>query len=297
MPRNPRAYRLITLAGLLAVALTLVTVYFREGTKGTLHGLQRSAGDGAAPVEAVVQRIAQPFRDAAHWVDDIGHARGERDRLQRENERLRRRLSDALVDRQLAAELAAELHYVGSSAFPGRAAYLPHAAMVLVRSPSLYTRRVVLDQGSHEGIAIGDPVLSGAESTQFTGAALVGRVTSVSAETCEVTLVSDPTMAVAASVAGQPGADGVLQPNAGDDSTQVLDLVRKTYTVNAGDLVVTSGFADSALGLRSYFPASLPVGVVTYVAQTDTDNYKTIQVTPWVDLNAFRTAVVLTRKR
>ena len=296
MPRNPRAYRLITLAGLLAASFALVTVYFREGSSGTLHSLQRSVGDNAAPTEAVIQRVAQPFRDAARWVGDIGHARSERDRLKVENERLRRRLADALVDRQLAAELAAELHYVGSSAFPGRNAYVPHAAMVLVRSPSLYTRRVVLDQGSREGVAVGDPVLSGTESTQFTGAALVGRVTTVSAETAEVTLVSDPSMAVAASVAGEPGADGVLQPNAGDDSTQVLDLVRKTYTVNAGDLVVTSGFADASLNLRSYFPAQLPIGVVTYVAQTDTDNYKTIQVTPWVDLNAFRTAVVLTRK-
>ena len=296
MPRNPRAYRPIALAVLLVISLSLVTAYFREGDGGSLHRAQRWLGATLAPADGVAQRIAQPFRDASGWFDDVQHARSDRARLERENARLRQELADAKTDRQLAAELAAELRYVRSSQFPARNDYVPHAARVIVRSPSLYARKVLLDQGSDQGIAVGDPVVSGVVSGTYTGAALVGRVTAVSPSTAETTLIADPQMAVSASVAGQPGADGILQPNAADPSTQVLDFVRLPYTVAPGDLVVTSGFVDRSLDLRSYFPAQIPIGVVTYVSQNDTDPYKTIQVAPWVDLNAFRTAVVLTRK-
>ena len=297
MPGNPRAYRLICLAVLIALSLSLVTVYFREGRDGSLHRTQRWLGATFAPAESVIQRVAQPFRDAGSWFGDVQDARSERDRLRRENERLRQELADRRLDQQTAAELAAELNYVRSPVFPGKDGYTPHVARVLVRTPSLYAQKVMLDQGAAQGIAVGDPVVSGVASAGYNGAALVGRVTGVTTDTSEVTLISDASMAVAASVAGHQGADGVLQPNAGDVTTQVLDFVRKTYTVNGGDFVVTSGFVDTKLDLSSFFPSGIPIGVVTFVSQTDTENYKTIQVTPWVDLQSFRTALVLKRKR
>ena len=274
----------------------LVTVYFREGQDGTLHRTQHWFDATFAPAEGVTQRVAQPFRDAAHWVSDISQARTQRDRLAAENARLRSQLASRELDHQLAAELEAELHYVQSSAFPHLGDYTPHAAEVIVRSPTLYSQKVLLDQGSNAGISVNDPVLSGVASQGYTGAALVGRVTAVTSSTAEVTLISDASMAVAASVAGRSGADGVLEPNAGDATTQVLDFVPKEYVVNNSDLVVTSGFVDPTKNLRSYFPGGIPIGLVTYVSQSDTENYKTIQVTPWVDLQAFRTALVLVAK-
>jgi rod shape-determining protein MreC len=280
---------------LLALSFGLVTVYFREGDNGGLHGTQRWLGDAFAPASEVVQRVAQPFRDAGGWAGDVQNARHERDRLRQENARLRKQLADVQTDGQLSAELQAELGYVKSAAFPTLGSYVPRSALVIVRSPALFSQKVELDQGTGAGIQVGDPVVSGVATKDYTGAALVGRVTAVSHDTADVTLISDPSMAVSASVAGQPGADGVLQPNAGDASTQVLDFVGKQYTVQAGNLVVTSGFKDPQLGLQSFFPRGIMIGVVSTVSQSDTENYKSIQVTPWVDLRSFRTALVLTQ--
>jgi rod shape-determining protein MreC len=295
MPRNPHAYRLTAFMALLALSFGLVTVYFREGDNGGLHGTQRWLGDAFAPASEVVQRVAQPFRDAGGWAGDVQNARHERDRLRQENARLRKQLADVQTDGQLSAELQAELGYVKSAAFPTLGSYVPRSALVIVRSPALFSQKVELDQGTGAGIQVGDPVVSGVATKDYTGAALVGRVTAVSHDTADVTLISDPSMAVSASVAGQPGADGVLQPNAGDASTQVLDFVGKQYTVQAGNLVVTSGFKDPQLGLQSFFPRGIMIGVVSTVSQSDTENYKSIQVTPWVDLRSFRTALVLTQ--
>jgi rod shape-determining protein MreC len=295
MPRNPRAYRLAALAVLLLASFVLVTVYFREGEGGSLHRAQRWMGATFAPAEQVVQRVAQPFRDAAGWWRDTQNARHQRDQAERENARLRQELADAQTDQLTAAELEAELRYVRSPAFPSRAGYAPRAAEVVARSPALYARKVLLDQGTGSGVAVGDPVVTGVTTSQFDGAALIGRVTAVTPTTAEVTLISDPSMAVTATVAGRAGSDGVLKPNPGDASTEVLDFVSKRYSVNAGDLVTTRGFVDRGVG-SSYFPPGIGIGVVSYVSQSDTENYKTIQVTPWADLTAFRTALVLVRK-
>ncbi len=295
MPRNSHAYRITALTALLALSFALVTVYFREGDDGGLHGTQRWLGDAFAPASGVVQRVAQPFRDAGGWAQDVQRAREERDRLEQENARLRKQVADIQTDGQLSAELQAELGYVRSPAFPELGSYTPRSALVIVRSPALFSQKVLLDQGTGAGIQVGDPVVSGVATKDYTGAALVGRVTAVSHDTSDVTLISDPAMAVSASVAGQQGADGVLQPNAGDASTQVLDFVGKQYTVLPGNFVVTSGFSDSQLGLSSFFPRGIMIGVVSTVSQSDTETYKSIQVTPWVDLRSFRTALVLTQ--
>ena len=65
----------------------------------------------------------------------------------------------------------------------------------------------------------------------------------------------------------------------------------------ANDLVVTSGFSDESGELQSYYPRGIPIGAVTYVNQPDNALYKDIRVTPWVDLDAFTSVLVLTQRR
>ena len=60
MPRNSHAYRISALTALLALSFALVTVYFREGDNGGLHGTQRWLGDVFAPASGV-RRMAGYF--------------------------------------------------------------------------------------------------------------------------------------------------------------------------------------------------------------------------------------------
>jgi cell shape-determining protein MreC len=64
--------------------------------------------------------------------------------------------------------------------------------------------------------------------------------------------------------------------------------------VKPTDLVVTSGFSDPTGELKSYYPRGIPIGAVTYVNQPDNALFKDIRVTPWVDLDAFTSVLVLT---
>ena len=301
MPPTPRLLRRATLVVLLATSLALITAYFREGVDGPLHGLQSSIDDTAAPATSVVRRVTQPFRDAGGWASDLADAKSDRDRLAAENRRLRQALSDRDLDQNDADQLRAMLDYRRSAAFrrlQQENGLEPLSGRVLSRSPELYGSRVLIDVGSSSGVAVNDPVLGGVKTRQMRlGASLVGRVTRVASNTSEVTLLSDPHMAVAAVVASprRPQADGILQPSTGDRKLLNLGSVRTEATVHPGDLVVTSGYGDRSGPLHSIYPRGLPIGAVTKLGQNDTSVYKSVQVTPWVDLSAFTTVLVLVK--
>ena len=88
MPRNSHAYRITALTALLALSFALVTVYFREGDNGGLHGTQRWLGDVFAPASGVLRRLSEPFRDPGGWVGDVSRPGGARPPGE-ENARLR----------------------------------------------------------------------------------------------------------------------------------------------------------------------------------------------------------------
>ncbi len=287
-----RLLRRIALVALLAVSLGLLTAYYRD-EGGPLHTFQQASIAQTTPVRDAVSRVTAPFRDLAGWVGDIDTAREERDGLREENARLRAALATLQVNQQDWSELEPLVGFVRAQRPEALGGYKPQAARVIARSGRAFQARVLLDVGSKAGVAEGDPVLAAVSDARVPeGAVLVGRVTDVSGTTALVTLLDDPTTSVGAIVAGRRGSDGVIQPNAGDPSTLVLDFVRKSAAVQAGDIVVTSGFAEG--GVRSFYPRGLAVGAVTAARNTDTESYKQIVVTPWVDLDAFTYALVLT---
>jgi rod shape-determining protein MreC len=293
-----RLLRHLALGILLVASLGLLTGYYREGDAGPLHRIQLAVADIASPAEGVMRRASEPLRDLAGWVGDANDARDDRDRLAEENARLRDELARRTLGEEDAQELRALLGYVRSNTFRELDGYEARAGRVRARAAELYSAKVLIDVGSGAGVRVGDPVLgavSGVEAAGLEGAALVGRVTAVAAGTSEVTLISDPSMAVGGKIVKRRGADGILQPSAADRSTQVMENVRKSTLVRPQDLVVTSGFADQSGELRSYYPRGIPIGAVTYVNQPDNALYKDIRVTPWVDLEAFTSVLVLTQ--
>jgi rod shape-determining protein MreC len=294
-----RLFRHVALAVLLVASLGLLTTYYREGEAGPLHRLQLEVADVASPAEGVLRRASQPVRDFTSWVGDVNDARDQRDRLAEENARLRAEIASRTLSEEDSGELLALLGYTRSDAFKDLDGYTARAGRVRARSPELYSAKVLIDIGSDTGVAVGDPVLgavSGVTVPGLEGAALVGRITAVARGTAEVTLISDPSMAVGAKIVKRRGADGILQPSAADRSTQVMENVAKSRRVLANDLVVTSGFSDESGELQSYYPRGIPIGAVTYVNQPDNALYKDIRVTPWVDLDAFTSVLVLTQR-
>ena len=287
-----RLIRRLVPAVLIAAALLLVTFSIRA--QADVVTAQGRAADTTSAIQQVAQRATQPVRDLIGWFGDIRSAQMERDNLAAENATLRAQLSRAEVNQQDADELRGLLNYIKSPAFPETNAYVPRAARVVARSPSL-TSSSVVDAGENAGVQVGDPVLAGvAASADIGGAALIGKVSRITAGTATVALLSNADVAVGATVAGRRGADGILQPSAADPSVLVLGFVRGSSVVQPADRVVTSGFLDPTGRLASAYPRGLPIGVVSEARQSDSNTYKNVLVVPWVDLGSFANVVILT---
>ena len=120
-------------------------------------------------------------------------------------------------------------------------------APVIGRSPAVWWRQLTLGRGSRHGIGVGDAVVA--------PGGLIGRITAVTLNTAQVTLITDPTSRVGVLVT-RTNHHGLLS-GLGSGRPVLRFLTENPRTI-PGDIVVTS-FASTLA------PGGIPVGVVQNV--------------------------------
>lgn len=228
------------------------------------------AGPGTGALMGFTTVLLWPADQARSFFEGVVTERGENERLKRE----------ILVLRTLVARHAAA---------PESAGVAPTPAMRRALDRSLVAARVVgtagepwpvlfhLAAGSSRGLAPGQMVVS-AEG-------LVGRLWQVTPTTSAVTLLNDPSLAVAAIVA-PTGVRGVLRFRTEDRPGLYLNHVPLTDTVTVGELVTTSG-------MSLHFPPGVPVGTVSRVGDDPGGLVKTVEVRPLAPWNRLSEVFVL----
>jgi rod shape-determining protein MreC len=275
--------RRIVMGVLALAALVLITISFREGDDGPLHSVQGAISSALQPLEVAVERVSRPFRDAYGWTASIFGARGEAERLQGENERLRQ----AVIQNESAlrenVELRRLLDYRDGPSFPRDYQGLP--AAVVVRPASAFEQQIVVAVGAADGVQV--------HATVVTAEGLVGEVSRVEESASVVTLLTDETSAVSA-VDLRTDAAGIVRHGQSGDSL-VLDRVKKEEVVHQHDEIVTAGWRTGRL--TSLYPKNIPIGQVTSVGLTDTDLYQQVQIQPYVDFSKLDSVLVLVPRR
>jgi rod shape-determining protein MreC len=266
--------------GVLALlALTLITISFRESESGPLHSAQNAASTALHPFQVAVERVARPFRDAWGWSADIIHAKNDADRLRRQVEDLQQQVIQNESALQENVRLKSLLDYHEGPLFPS--GYRGLATAVISRAPTAFQQEVVVAVGANDGVTLNAPVV--------TAEGLVGTVTRVFSEAARVTLLTDEQSAVSAVDLRTDAAGIVVHGSAGD--TLMLNRIDKKDVVRRGDEIVTSGWRSN--GFSSLYPKGIPIGVATSVNQTDTDLYKQVQIEPYVDVTSVHAVTVL----
>ncbi len=266
MYRKQVRRRRAVLALLIIGSFVLLTVTYGQGS----NGVQRGVSTIFSPLQDVADRALKPARDLVNWFDATFDARGRNGRLETELEKARR----LAVANQAAVAENTELRKLLSldrNVVPS--GYRPVTGEVIARSPTVWFSTVTVNVGSGDGVAVGDPVLS--------GDGLVGHVAAVIGGSAQVTLITDHSSAVSATVVPQ-GVQGVVKPEVGDPQDLILDFIDSSRHVHRGEAVVTAGWR--AQGLASLYPPNLPVGEVTEASIVEQEAGERVHVRPFADL-------------
>ncbi|MSP98113.1 MAG: rod shape-determining protein MreC [Betaproteobacteria bacterium] len=261
--RGPAPLVRLSFFMLLAVLLMVIDARFRAaetlrtGLALVIYPLQRAAG---APVE-LLSAIADYF--------------GSLSSTQRDNEALRAKVlqnaKDVLTLEALAAENAQMRRLLEArDRVPREASF----AEVLYSARDPFSRKVVIDKGSQQGVLSGQPVID------ETG--VIGQVTRVFPMLSEVTLITDKDQAIPLQVV----RNGLRALAYGDGAALDLRFVAANADIQNGDVLVTSGIDGT-------YPAGLPVARVARVERDAAYAFARIQCVPIAGTERHRQVLVL----
>jgi rod shape-determining protein MreC len=243
--RGPAPLVRLTFFGLLAILLMVLDARFRYA---------EPLRQGLALIAYPLQLIALAPIRAAEAVSDYLTTKST---LERENEDLReRQLMDAR-DRTPRQATMAEILYAG-------------------RDP--FSRKVIVDKGSRDGIKAGVAVID--------EVGVIGQVTRVHPMLAEVTLITDKDQAIPVRVL-RNGLRAVAF-GSGDGETLDLRFMAANADVQGGDVLVTSGIDGT-------YPEGLPVARVTRIERDASYVFAKISCTPAAGTNRNRQVLVLSQ--
>ena len=139
-----------------------------------------------------------------------------------------------------------------------------------------FSRKVIIDRGSQNGIELGQPVVD--------DSGVLGQVTRVLPLLAEVTLITDKNQSIPVQVL-RNGLRGIAY-GSGDGNTLELRFMPANAEVQNGDVVVTSG-------LDGIYPRGLPVASVLSVERDATAAFAKIRLIPTAGTNKHRQVLVV----
>lgn len=211
------------------------------------------------------------------FLDQISETFATRERLQFENQALRKELlvrsGEGQLLEQFKQENARLRELLGS---PLRRNEQMTVAQVLSGNSTPYRDQVVIDKGTNDGVYEGQPVIS--------DKGVVGQIIAVSELTSRVLLICDTSHALPVQVLRNDIR--VIASGAGCADSLLLEALPANIDIRVGDVLVTSG-----LGGR--FPEGYSVGVVSSVKVDNQRAYSVIDVRPSAELQRLRYLLLL----
>ena len=139
-----------------------------------------------------------------------------------------------------------------------------------------FTRKVILNRGSQQGVVAGQPVID--------DIGIVGQVTRVFPFSAEVTLLTDKDQAIPVQVV----RNGLRSVAYGRGQTGVLDLrfMPANADIQKGDMLVTSG-------IDGIYPPGLRVATVALVETRSADSFARIVCQPVAGIDRHRQLLIL----
>ncbi|MBP6085416.1 rod shape-determining protein MreC [Candidatus Gracilibacteria bacterium] len=252
-PIRPK-YRSRYLIGISAILIIISLVWLLPQTKNVLSPV----GSFLAPTQRFLYRVEIAMGTFWHYLTQDTDT--ELQSVKNENERLQAELSQmSLITREneaLRSELTVQRTHKRQVAL----------AHVIGEKPGSFSRFLILDIGSNQGLRVGLPVIL--------NNALVGKIEHVSEHSAEMSLVTDP-KSVYYSYLDKSHAKGLVQGTIGLGLLHMTQVPKST-TFAKGEYIFTTGQE-----LENF--NDILIGTVSEVISSDQETYLTLLVTPTVE--------------
>ncbi len=271
MPRLVSYKNFILLAILVGVAL--MAMRFTHIGRQALTPMEAAIKDGLAPVQSIFMQVGHSFAGGVHSITSLGHMVEENKELKEQIALLKGQLYQQEELKRENERLKNLLQYQDTYS----EYFETKTAAVIGRDPGNWFGFVTLNKGSKDGIVKDMPVV--------TPSGLAGKVVTVSDNTSQVILITDPRSGVGALVQDSR-VPGVLEgTTAGSDETRLIHVPKDTQ-LTKGQVIITSGIGGT-------FPKGIPIGRIVDVSDEPSGLFKTAMVVPFADLNRLEEVLVI----
>ncbi len=210
-------------------------------------------------LENGVYNIMSPFFNildsTGNYLSGIYQSFFQSRELLEENQRLKRELSEQVIINISLNEVAQENRRM-REIYNLNSAHIENLELlgsrVTGQAPSSWEQRIMINQGSNQGVEERFPVIS------FNGY-LVGKIINTGVNSSQVMMVNDPDFSVGARVSRENSrATGVVRGRPGEKGQLIMERLDWDADIEEGDLIITSGISDQ-------YPRGLPIGKVVEV--------------------------------
>jgi len=250
-----------TLAILLLVSITLIALD-GQGSSSVTAGIRGVGSTILSPVVSVVNVVTRPVGNLFAGAINYGSVNAENARLRATIGRLEQAATSKSYNRQQLAQLLALQHLSYLSSLP------TVTAQTTLIDVSNFAATIEINKGTHEGIAVGMPVVG--------AGGLVGKVESTTGTSSTVRLVTDGRTRIGAALEGS-GTLGIIRGQAGDRPLSV-DYVAPNTDVSVGSTFFTNGLQGAQ------FPPGIPIGRITSATTPLNSTQMAISLKPSADL-------------
>ena len=262
---------------LVAVAVFLVGIMAYAGANGRLTAApQELLGVVLMPLQKVTSALSGGIGSVWEKYTSIDDVMDRNEQLEAENAELRQQMGD--YDR-IKAENDAYKALARIQDTNSEASYV--SAFVIGRDPLDEFGGFTLDQGSTDGVAVNDAIISDRGY-------LLGVVVEVDATSCKVMTSLHPSFN-AAGVISRTRENGIITGSAdyAADGQCVLTNLDRATEARKGDQVITTG-------LGGVFPANLLVGTVQEVVPEQSGKSSSAVILPGADPRTVKHVFIIT---
>ncbi len=261
---------------LLAVAaIFLILMHFSPGTRTEITTAEKLLRESFTPLQKGLDELKRGLSSVSTGLENkqelarqLKQAKEQNDKLSLENQQLREYKAEA-------QRLKTLLDYKQAN----QEQYDLVVARVIGRQPNNWFKIITLDKGSTDGISQGMPVIS--------ADGLVGRVSNVSYNSSQVTLITDREMAVGAIVQNTRETQGIIEGMGESDTLRMINIPYYSK-INQYERVVCSG-------LSQFYPKGILIGYVQSVEKEANGLLLSAVITPAVAFDKLEEVMVITR--